>query len=319
MEKYRGHWYNWYDTRTLEPLMPRYVSAVDSGNLAGHLLTLAAGLNQLVDRPVVGNQLLDGIRDTLNVLDSFVTAPVLVAAPSLRTELDALRALLSSEQRARTGTLPGFADNLAALARQADAVAASLPANADAILREWSSRLATHCAAAHAELLTLAPWMRAAQEHVIDSSLTRIPTLRELAEFTPVFSTATDLAPPERQRQLVLAQLIAEGSATARVRIARLYELAEQATEDARMDMSFLYVEDVKLLAIGYNVTDRRLDNSTYDLLASEARLASFVGIAQGQLPQEHWFTLGRNLCLVGGEQLLQSWSGSMFEYLMPL
>jgi cyclic beta-1,2-glucan synthetase len=322
MEKYRGHWYNWYDTRTLEPLMPKYVSAVDSGNLAGHLLTLAAGLNQLVDRPIVGAQLLDGIRDTLDVLDSYATPAVITAAPALRTELDAMRKLLAQEERARTGTLPGFADNLAALARQADAVAASMPANNDAVLREWSSRLATQCATAYAELLTLAPWMRAVQEHVIDSSLTRIPTLRELADFTPALSTvttATDLAPAEHQRQLVLAQLIAEGSATARVRIARLQELAETASDYARMDMSFLYVPDVKLLAIGYNVTDRRLDNSTYDLLASEARLASFVGIAQGQLPQEHWFTLGRTLCLVSGEQLLQSWSGSMFEYLMPL
>lgn len=315
LEKYRGHWYNWYDTRTLEPLMPKYVSAVDSGNLAGHLITLAAGLNQMVDRPIIGNQLLDGIRDTLDVFCSYAGVP----SPALRGEIDTFRALLAPAQRARTDTLPGFADNLAALARQADAIAAALPANADAMLRDWSSRLATHCATAHAELLTLAPWMRAAQEHVIDSSLTRIPTLRELAEFTPAFSTATDLAPAERQRQLVLAQLIAEGSATARVRIARLHELAEQATLDAQMEMGFLYVNDMKLLAIGYNVTDRRLDNSTYDLLASEARLASFVGIAQGQLPQEHWFALGRTLCLVGGEQLLQSWSGSMFEYLMPL
>ena len=129
----------------------------------------------------------------------------------------------------------------------------AVPANADAVLREWSSRLATHCATAHAELLTLAPWMRAAQEHVIDSSLTRIPTLRELAEFTPAFSTATDLAPTERQRQLVLAQLVAEGSATARVRIARLVELAEQARVDAQMEMGFLYVEDMKQLCAHNN------------------------------------------------------------------
>ena len=319
MERYRGHWYNWYDTRTLEPLMPKYVSAVDSGNLAGHLLTLAAGLQGLADRPVIGAQLLDGIRDTLDVLESFVTSAVATSAPGLRTELDAFRALLADEHRARTDTLPGYADNLAALSRQADAVAASLSGSADVLLRDWSSHLATHCATAHAELLTLAPWMRTAQEHVIDSSLTRIPTLRELADFTPAFSTATDLAPNERQRQMALAQLVAEGSATARVRVARLQELAEQARQYAQMDVSFLYVKDQKLIAIGYNVTDRRLDDSTYDLLASEARLASFVGIAQGQLPQEHWFALGRTLCLVGGEQVLQSWSGSMFEYLMPL
>jgi cyclic beta-1,2-glucan synthetase len=85
------------------------------------------------------------------------------------------------------------------------------------------------------------------------------------------------------------------------------------------MDFRFLYNAETDLLAIGYNVSERRLDNSSYDLLASEARLASFVGIAQGQFPQEHWFALGRQLCMVGGEQLLLSWSGSMFEYLMPL
>jgi cyclic beta-1,2-glucan synthetase len=84
MEQYRGHWYNWYDTRTLEPLMPKYVSAVDSGNLAGHLITLAAGLRQLSDRAIVGPQLLDGIRDTLDVLEGHATAQVIVAAPGHR-------------------------------------------------------------------------------------------------------------------------------------------------------------------------------------------------------------------------------------------
>ena len=74
-----------------------------------------------------------------------------------------------------------------------------------------------------------------------------------------------------------------------------------------------------KLLAIGYWVADRRLDNSFYDLLASEARLASYVAIASGQIPFDHWFALGRRLTMACGRQVLLSWSGSMFEYLMPL
>ena len=74
-----------------------------------------------------------------------------------------------------------------------------------------------------------------------------------------------------------------------------------------------------QLLAIGYNVDERRRDASYYDLLASEARLCSFVAIAQGQLPQESWFALGRLLTTAGGDPVLLSWSGSMFEYLMPL
>ena len=73
------------------------------------------------------------------------------------------------------------------------------------------------------------------------------------------------------------------------------------------------------MFAIGYNVNDQRLDSSFYDLLASEARLASFVAVAQGQLGQEHWFALGRMLTTTAGAPALLSWNGSMFEYLMPL
>jgi hypothetical protein len=85
------------------------------------------------------------------------------------------------------------------------------------------------------------------------------------------------------------------------------------------VEYDFLYDKARNLLAIGYNVTERRRDASYYDLLASEARLCSFVAIAQGQIPQENWFALGRLLTTAGGEPILLSWSGSMFEYLMPL
>src|SRR6185369_16861735 len=102
-------------------------------------------------------------------------------------------------------------------------------------------------------------------------------------------------------------------------RIAELAALAGRCTELADIDYEFLYDRERHLLAIGYNVGDRRLDASFYDLLASEARLASFVAIAQGKLPQEHWFGLGRLLTTTAGKPCLLSWSGSMFEYLMPL
>ena len=85
------------------------------------------------------------------------------------------------------------------------------------------------------------------------------------------------------------------------------------------MEYDFLYDKARHLMAIGYNVSERRLDSSYYDLLASEARFPTFVAIAQGELPQESWFALGRLLTTAGGESLLLSWSGSMFEYLMPL
>ena len=101
--------------------------------------------------------------------------------------------------------------------------------------------------------------------------------------------------------------------------MAELEILALQAGELARVEYAFLYDQTRHLLTIGYNVTDHRRDTSYYDLLASEARLGSFVAIAQGQIPQENWFALGRLLTSTGGDPVLLSWSGSMFEYLMPL
>jgi len=92
-----------------------------------------------------------------------------------------------------------------------------------------------------------------------------------------------------------------------------------QSSELARMEYDFLFDKECHLLTIGYNVGEHRRDTGYYDLLASEARLCSFVAIAQEQLPQESWFALGRLLTTTGGEPILLSWSGSMFEYLMPL
>ena len=85
------------------------------------------------------------------------------------------------------------------------------------------------------------------------------------------------------------------------------------------MDFKFLLDQERKVFTIGYNVTEGRRDNSFYDLLASEARLASFVAIAKGDVPQEHWFRMGRQLTSVDGGRALISWTGTMFEYLMPL
>ncbi len=126
-------------------------------------------------------------------------------------------------------------------------------------------------------------------------------------------------SPDEGESLADIQRCITDGSNRARARIAAIDLLALQSGELARMEYDFLFDEARHLLAIGYNVGERRRDASFYDLLASEARLCTFVGIAQGQLPQESWFALGRLLTAAGGEPVLLSWSGSMFEYLMPL
>ncbi|MDP2706452.1 MAG: glucoamylase family protein, partial [Burkholderiales bacterium] len=128
-----------------------------------------------------------------------------------------------------------------------------------------------------------------------------------------------EATPEEREWLDELRRHIAAASRHAQERITAIEHLALLLSELAAMEHDFLYDKARHLLAIGYHVGERRLDSSCYDMLASEARLSSFVAIAQGQLPQESWFALGRLLTTTGGEATLLSWSGSMFEYLMPL
>jgi cyclic beta-1,2-glucan synthetase len=275
LPRHQGHFYNWYDTLTLQPLRPRYVSSVDSGNLAGHLLTLRAGLLALPDQPIVGARVFDGLVDTLAVLTDALdgTAPEAAAAPRLR-----LQVLLQETCAERPATLSAVRQRLELAAREAAAVAAAFE-----VPPEWARVLTLQCQAALDELEFLAPG---------PGSPVAIPTLRELA---------------------------AAGSARAAERVAAVGELARQAGALAAMEYEFLYDSTRHLLAIGYNVDELRRDTSFYDLLASESRLSTFVAIAQGQLPQESWFALGRLLTKAGGKPILVSWSGSMFEYLMPL
>ncbi len=193
---------------------------------------------------------------------------------------------------------------------------------------DWARALLDQCRAARDELALLAPWTALPDPpEGLDSPLAHatLPTLREVATLgervLPVIAQALAAERDEPSRGWLLAfrDSVAAGSAVARQRLATIEELARQAGEFATPDFAFLYDTSRRLLTIGFNVTERRRDASYYDLLASEARLTSFVAIAQGQLPQENWFALGRLLTLAGGAPVLVSWSGSMFEYLMPL
>ncbi|WP_305821728.1 GH36-type glycosyl hydrolase domain-containing protein [Massilia brevitalea] len=310
LERHRGHFYTGYDTRTLAPLQPTYISTADSGNLAGHLLTLAVGLEQLADQPIAGVRFLAGARATLQVIDELPQAQATGGAA-----LAACRTALGSDSCRNADTLPGLADCLGAAASAAAALCAALPEDADPLLRTWCERLDGECRAAQADLLALAPWMRAVHEYVLDASLTRIPTLRELAAFTPTAGSGGSGNGSAR----ALAALVEEGVATARARLDEIAALAGQARAFGAMDFGLLYRRKEGLLAVGYHVAEERLDSESHALLASEARLASFLGIAQGQLPPSHWQALGRPLAFVGREQLLQSWSGGLDEYLAPL
>jgi cyclic beta-1,2-glucan synthetase len=340
MERYRGHFYNWYDTRSLKPLPPAYVSMVDSGNLAGHLLVLRRGLMELVETSVLPPRLFGGLRDTVRVLLDAARGehPAGGATPRPRVSTDILRKIerIEADLEFPPTTLRA---SLSLLSRLADAAAAiKAGTSGDPEVSWWASAFARACADHHADLTYTAAWAAIPllpetphdgnlQLHEIRDLLTRLdagPTLADVAGLQGTALPQLDAAVAGADVALAnalgeLRSAIVLSSTRASERIKAIGQLAQQCHDLADMDFSFLYDKSRDLFSIGYNVADHRLDNSFYDLLASEARLGSFVAIAQGQLGQQHWFALGRLLTATGAAPALLSWSGSMFEFLMPL
>ena len=297
LERYRGHFYNWYDTRSLQPLLPNYVSSVDSGNLAGSLLTLQAGLLALKDQPIVSAATLQGLSDTLALLVEYL--PGLPAATEFTEQFQYLQETLQARSLAELAALPQLQtlDDVAGLldtfCKAADELTVLLPADIDidGELYYWVQAFAQQSRTLRDELRNLV-----VQPH----NFSNIPTLAEIVSVSASGSAAGS----------------ANHSAAAKLK--QIDELVERCRELAEMEYDFLYDASCSLLSIGYDVGERRRDPACYDLLASEARLISFMLIAQGQVPQKHWFALGRLLTSHGGDISLISWSGSMFEYLMP-
>ena len=328
LERHRGHFYNWYDTQSLKPLPPLYISSVDSGNLAGHLLTLRPGLLGVADQKILGTQFFAGLNDTLGIVMDAAAAASPGPAPArivqLRQDLEAIN-------RSLPATLTALRLCLDQLAISAAVIVADLEAHdtdPESNLHWWAGAFAAQCRDAMDELTLFAPWteLLSSGNRIGEfPDLDEIPTLRELAalevRLLPAIADRLNIAatPGESAWLQELGRLIMAAGRNAAKRIEAIKGLALQCDLLARMEYDFLYDETRHLLAIGYNVGESRLDASFYDLLASEARFSTFVAISQGQLPQESWFALGRLLTTVGGEPILLSWSGSMFEYLMPL
>ena len=291
LERYRGHFFNWYDTRTLQPLHPQYVSSVDSGNLAGSLLALQAGLSELKDQPVLSPNAFQGLHDTLRVLaEHLPTSPTPDLAKQIGHLRDTLHSLASSGQ---PQTLAVACILLDEICRSGEGLVALLPADidSDGELYDWVRAFNRQARALRDDLGFLVP------EPLHFGS---IPSLAELAREQVDGGGTLPRYPGAAERLGIIDALV------------------DRCRKLGEMDFEFLYDTSCGLLSIGYDVGERRRDPSCYDLLASEARLASFLLIAQGQVPQKHWFSLGRLLTSHGGDVSLISWSGSMFEYLMP-
>jgi cyclic beta-1,2-glucan synthetase len=276
LERFRGHFFNWYDTTDLRPLEPRYVSSVDSGNLAGHLIALGHACGEMIERPLLPEAALAGMEDT-----AFLVR-------------DAARAL-GDARRARSVIRQRLDDAL-------DAVLAAVKEGPGA--GGWPERIA--------ELKAHTPAVTDLARSLVAEERASSPAV-EASEEVIVWALALHATVESHSRDLAMT-----GSMSGLI-VKRLESVARSAEALLRaMEFGFLFNPVRKLFSIGYRVTDGSLDSGHYDLFASEARLTSFVVIAKGDVPVSHWFQLGRALTPVEQDSVLVSWSGSMFEYLMP-
>ena len=351
LDRYHGHFLNWYDTGNLKPLLPQYVSTVDSGNLAGHLLTLKQACLRASSRPLFGPELRLGLFDTLDLLEESVVELLSVrhwagdrAVKQLKAEVRELRSILLDGSCSKLDDLAATLDGAGAVA---DAIRErvhelEVDRGADSLLDLdfWSEALSRQIDAHASDLHGFAPWHRVLAAAMADKRLQgeaeRVE--REIAREPPETLMAlrrqaaalgaharSALSDPHAKDEHTIDWLtdLERATETADTNIAsldaKLVQLAQQADRLVHeMDFSFLYDRERKVFSIGFNVADARLDASFYDLLASESRLASFVAIAKGDVAEVHWYKLGRPMVGVGSRRALLSWTGTMFEYLMP-
>jgi cyclic beta-1,2-glucan synthetase len=338
LEHYEGHLLNWYDTRSLAPLNPRYVSTVDSGNLIAALWVLQQGCHDVLRAPIVGQMGLRGLSDTLSILEGKCGDD-----PSAVVALHALRRLLRGSKEGHE-LIGRYRMSLAPMLKLRESQRWHVSVNDERSY--WASRLSAE----------LASWTNVADRYLRwmetlasppDSSLFAIgqdavklrrralhqmPSLASLATPAQTDNPVTlvdEILAWKGHRELGseltawLDQLAAE-YATARANaaeaVARLQALTANAARLADgINMRVLYDSPRRLFGVGYAVGGPREFSSHYDLLASECRLTSLVAIAKGDLPADHWFALSRPYAYSSRGQILLSWSGTMFEYLMPL
>ncbi len=356
LERHRGHWLNWYELENLKPLLPRYVSTVDSGNLAAALLVVARGLDEQATQPLSPERLIRGLADTLLVIRETLDAlpggarheavlnPLLTMLDKLSEELcqvDALdgQALLVDWQKYKHKRLT---DTLLQLTEHADVELTKEAlhrlrvwlAELDRQLRRidqhieqllpWLSDLALLGAEDLSQMRTHAEWCELEQCLVEDWTLSGAAHSGQRAhELIRTLRSASDpsSALPDRAIGFLEALPGKLDQATANadevlLDLGRISRLADRWV--AEMDFTFLYDRTRHLFRIGFDASSATLDPNHYDLLASEARLASLIAISKHDVPLRHWMYLGRPYRRLGGRSILMSWGATLFEYLMP-
>lgn len=337
LERYRGHILNWYETRSLAALEPRYVSTVDSGNLAVSLITIAQALGDARNAPPVGAELWQGLEDNIDLLIQAVSPiddeAALAASAILATMRETARRVSDNEPEWIWGIDDLSSADVPRLREQVGLMAERVgEAEIDTLrdIQAWLERLEHHLSGMRRDLRNFAPWWEQLANHPADCAqiagtvadlMAGSASTARAAQASSALDDFQDSLTLDASREWVgqVRTAIEAGETAARELQDRLDRLARRASDGAHaMDFSLLLDPGSRLFHIGYNVSTDRIDPHHYDLLASEARLASFFAIAKGDIDPSHWFHLGRPITKQDAGLALMSWNGSMFEYLMP-
>jgi cyclic beta-1,2-glucan synthetase len=297
LERYEGHFLNWYNTQTSEPLFPRYISTVDSGNLLASLWTLKQGIYEAILNPLFPDNAFSGINDIYEILQEAPPGPFIQHIKD---------------------NIKNKPSNYWIKQIEEDVI------SWESILSRYLSWVDILNTLSAEDLNLIDPKAISWKEQVLSlkTSLQTLATGSVLEALKPLIelSQKQGLSPEIKGWGKKLNETLATSQWLAGEKIGQAEEIIEAIDRFSQeMNLQYLYNTDRKLFAIGYNVDDRRLDSSFYDLLASEARVASLVAIANENVPLEHWWALGRYYTIVNGRRVLVSWGGTMFEYLMPL
>jgi cyclic beta-1,2-glucan synthetase len=351
LERMRGHFLNWYDTRTLAPLLPRYISTVDSGNLAACLLTLKQGCLDIRNCSITNWQ---GLIDTIQMLlFTLEEAGVGKAVGKLKESINSVVALAKNLNSPTTFS-PALLVKLLDEGREEfetllwEEIRDSqeeLSTERLRALSTWVQRVRYQLRHMRTDLQVLAPWLMVLAdvprlvhkpdtkddiEHIWNELITTLslhPNLGEIPQIcdraSAVLERIMELLDPSDSESFNWCEVLSYDLQSARKfsislldDFASLAQRAEAFFEE--MNFNFLYDPNRRVFHIGYNVESGRMDPNYYDLIASEARVASLIAIARGDVPQNHWLYLSRPLTELNGKRALLSWSGTMFEYLMP-
>ncbi len=329
LPRFKGHFYNWNDIQTLQPLPPLFVSTVDSGNLAACLWILKQGCAELEGQPLFRKAYWNALRDLLALLRELAGKQPSSAAIATLEELHGIFDACGDEPGLWILSLPELEEKAAEVLK-------SLPQDNGlperCALVWWSAELRARLAAIRATAENFTPWLlpkyrafflRPGTRPIVDAADITLGTLPGilggLADRLHGLSESDDISPRVRSD----ARMTLGVTQACSDRLRRLLDSLRQSASIADalvagMDFRFLYNSARRVLSVGYSVAADRLEKSCYDFLASEARTASFVAIAKGDIGQRSWFQLGRRHTVFHGQRTLMSWSGTMFEYLMP-